>query len=387
MFCGLEALCNACARPPLSPLEACTDPLMRVRGLYLVGILLVACAPTQPTAAVSPAIAVSPTAQTTPQATSSPLPSPTVPGDLPITTVDFSCRLPVVVVDGGSSDSRVQAGFITFPVGQFVADPNAPSAVRHGDGDGFYDRAFARWVPVSPAATLPDGSAYAYVTYDSTFIAHIVDVATDKERTFGLQSLDRPAVLDFSTRGVYLYSPSALGGPGEGVWLLNPTTGSVTQVAALHGVWDVQNGKAFVARLDPRDKTVWPNAAELTPADSLVQVDLSTGVETELFYRAGAYPWMIGLASGRPLIAVLGSGGQTEIRLIDKPASDGTLIYSGPLVFDGYFQNYQGDGDRIWLGGEGGIYLFRPDRGLQRVFGYDARSGSGRDIHPGGFWV
>ena len=212
----------------------------------------------------------------------------------------------------------------------------------------------------------------------------MVDVASGAERTFRLQSLDRPAVLDFSTSGVYLYSPSGLGGPGEGVWLLNPTTGSVTQVAALHGVWAVQNGKAFVARLDLRDKTVWP-PTEIAPADSLVQVDLSTGVETELFYRAGAYPWMIGLASGRPLIAVPGSSGQTEIRVIDQPASDGKLIYTGPLVFDGYFQNYQGDGDRIWLGGEGGIYLYRPDRGLQRVFGYDAASGSGRNIHPGGF--
>ena len=94
---------------------------------------------------------------------------------------------------------------------------------------------------------------------------------------------------------------------------------------------------------------------------------------------------MIGFASGRPLIAVPGSSGRTEIRLVDEPASDGQLIYSGTLAFDGYFQNYQGDGDRIWLGGEGGIYLYRPDRGLQRVFAYGARNGSGRDIHPGGF--
>jgi hypothetical protein len=93
---------------------------------------------------------------------------------------------------------------------------------------------------------------------------------------------------------------------------------------------------------------------------------------------------MVGLVSGRPLIAVTSVSGQSEIRLIDQPGSDGKLIYSGNLVFDGYFQNYQGDGDRIWLGGEGGIYLYRTDRALQRVFDYDAKSGSGRDIHPGG---
>jgi hypothetical protein len=289
----------------------------------------------------------------------------------------------------------LQGGFITFPAGQLADDPNGRMVVRgngyattvspvlSGGGGGFYDRAAKRWVPASPAVTAADGSAYAYVTSNGTFVAHIVDVSSGNVRSFELPSLDRPAVVDFGTRGVYLYSPSAIGGPGEGVWLLNPTTGSVTQLAAAHRVWAVRDGKAWVARLDPRDKTVWP-PGEIQPADSLAQVDLATGAETEWFYRAGAYPWMIGLASGRPLIAVGSMSGQSEIRLIDQPGSDGKLIYSGNRQFDGYFQNYQGDGDRIWLGGEGGIYLYRPDRALQRVFAYDAKSGSGRDIHPGG---
>jgi hypothetical protein len=288
-----------------------------------------------------------------------------------------------------------QGAFITFPAGRLATDPNGTMVVREngfatsvpavliGGGGGFYDLALKRWVPASPAATLADGSAYAYVSYNGTFVAHIVNVASGDDRSFALGSLDRPEVVDFAAGGVFLYSPSAIGGPGEGVWLMNPTTGSVTQVAAVHRVWTVRDGRAWVARLDPRDKTVWA-PIEIAPADSLSQVDLATGVETQWFYRAGAYPWMIGLVSGRPLIAVTGASGQSEIRLIDQPGSDGKLIYSGHLVFDGYFQNYQGDGDRIWLGGEGGIYLYRPDRGLQRVLAYDARSGSGRDIHPGG---
>src|SRR5260370_29254016 len=147
---------------------------------------------------------------------------------------------------------------------------------------------------------------------------------------------------------------------------MNPTTGSVAEVAAVRRVWAVRDGKAWVARLDPRDKTVWPQV-EIRPADSLAQVDLATGAETQWFYRAGAYPWMVGLVSGRPLIAVTSASGQSEIRLIGQPGSDGKLIYSGSLVFDGYFQNYQGDGDRISLGGACGIYLYRAVRVLQRV--------------------
>ena len=370
---------------------------MRARVLCLVGVLLVACSQPHPTAGVSPTANVSaptqPTAPPTAQVTASPISSPTPAGDLPVARVAFSCRLPVVTVNPGVPG--LQGGFITFPAGQLADDPNGTmlprashndyatnvSPVLYGGGGVFYDRAAMRWVPASPAATLADGSAYAYVTTDST--AQIVDVASGNVRTFDLKSLDRPAILDFDTRGVYLYSPSAIGGPGEGVWLLNPTTGSVTQMRAVHRLWAVHDGKAWVARLDPRDKTVWPQM-EIAPADSLVQVDLATGTETEWFYRAGSYPWMIGFASGRPLIAVVGSHGQSEVRLIDQPGSDGTLVYSGSLVFDGYFGHYQGDGDRIWLGSERGIYLFRPDWGFHKVFAYNAAPGSGGDILPAG---
>ena len=282
------------------------------------------------------------------------VPSPMLAYDLPVTTVNFSCRLPVVTSNPDVLQG-VQGAFITFPAGQLANDPNGTMVVGannlattvppvlSGGGGGFYDRAVKRWVPTSPAATLADGSAYAYVSYDGTFVAHVVNVASGDIRSFGLGSLDRPEVVDFAAGGVFLYSPSAIGGPGEGVWLLNPTTGSVTQVAAVHRVWTVRDGKAWVARIDPRDKTVWP-PSEIQPADSLAQVDLATGAETQWFYRAGAYPWMVGLVSGRPLIAVSSVSGRSEIRLIDQPGSDGQLVYSGNLVFDGYFQ-WRGSGE------------------------------------------
>lgn len=367
---------------------------LRVRVLGLVGIALVACGQSHPLAAVTPS---APPSLQTAELTPSPLARPAAAGDLPVTPVDFSCRLPVVSANSNSSGPALQGGFITFPAGQLADDPSgtmlfhgAPyndvattvSPVLHGNGGGFFDRAAMRWVPASAAATLADGSAYAYVTTDAT--AQVVDVASANVRSFGLKSLDRPEVLDFDASGIYLYSPSAIGGPGEGVWLLNPMSGSITQVGAVHRLWAVRDGKAWVARLDPRDKTVWPYI-EIPPADSLAQVDLATNTETEWFYREGAYPWMIGFASGLPLIDVADGDGQSEVRLIDQPGSGGKLIYKGNLVFDGYFQHYQGDGDRIWLGSERGIYLYRPDRGFQKVFAYNAAPGSGGDIRPAGF--
>ena len=379
------------------------DSLLRARGVCLAGILLVACSQPHPTAAVSPPTSAVPSAQpasavpSAQPASAVPSAQPTVAGDLLVAKVDFSCQLPVITVKPGIGGPVMQGGFVTFPSGQLADDPSGTmlpredphtdyattaSPVLYGEGGGFYDLAAKRWVPASPAATLADGSAYAYVTTDS--MAQIVDIASGSIRTFDLRSLDRPDVLDFDSRGVYLYSPSAIGGPGEGVRLLNRTTGSVTRVRTVHRVWAVRYGKAWVARFDPRDKTVWPGM-EIQPANSLAQVDLATGAETEWFYRAGAYPWMIGFASGQPLISVSGRNGQSEVRLIDRPGSGGKLVYSGSLEFDGYFENYQGDGDRIWLGSERGIYLYRPDRGFQKVFAYGAAPGSGGDIHPAGF--
>jgi hypothetical protein len=254
--------------------------------------------------------------------------------------------------------------------------------VLYGTGGAFYDRAAKRWVPALPPQSTADGGAYAYVTTAS--VANLVTVASGGVRSFDLHSLDRPAVEDFGAGGAYLVSPSAIGGPGEGVWLLDPADGSVTQLRTVHQVWAVRDGMAWVARLDPRDKTAWP-AMEIAPADSVVQIDLATGTETEWFYRAGAYPWVIGLSGGRPVISVTGSGGQGEIRLLDRPGSDGQLIYSGSLVFNGYIGNIQGDGERTWIASTHGIYLYRQSHGFQKVFAYESDPYTAKSIQPAGF--
>ncbi len=367
---------------------------MRIRPTVALAFVLVACSQAQPAAAVPSGVATN-HAPASSAALTSPTPS-LAPGDLPVSSVDFSCSLPVVTRGNDGSGVTLQGGFISFPSGRLTHDPNGimqsrypqndtattATPILYGTGGAFYDLAAKQWVPALPPQSTADGSAYAYVTPAS--LANVVNVASGGVRIFDLHSLDRPAVEDFGARGVYLVSPSALGGPGEGVWLLDPGNGSVTQLRAVHRVWAVRDGKAWVARLDPRDKTAWP-AMEIAPADSVAQLDLATGTETEWFYRAGAYPWMIGLSSGRPVISVVGSGGQGEIRLLDKPGSDGELIYSGSLVFDGYMGNIQGDGERTWIASAHGIYLYRPSHGFQKVFAFEGDPYTATQIQPAGF--
>jgi hypothetical protein len=372
------------------------------RPLAIVGLAFLACGPSQATVVTSPTLSVTAPAASmarpatvTPSPTTEPSPLP----DLPVSKVDLTCRLPVVTSPvEGSAGVTLHGGFMAFPTAQLAEDPagtilsrkveadfaTTATPVLYGDGVvPFYDRAQSRWVPAQASQSLADGSAYAYTTYNvqtGLFTAFVVDVASGSSRSFKLPSMWDPYVADFGAAGAYILSGSALGGPGEGVWLLDPGTGATKQLVLLHSVWAVRDGYAWVARFDSRDKTVWP-PSELAPANSLVRIDLATGAETIWFYRAGSYPWMLGLDSyGRPVVSLGGNQGN-EVLLIDRPGSPGQLVYSGTIRLD----YLQGDGDRLWFGGSRGIYLYRPDLGFLKVFAYGADPSTSDRIEPAGF--
>ena len=364
------------------------------RALAIVSLALFACSPSPVSRVASPNPSV---ASRTPVSTTSP--SPGTIGDLPVSAVDFSCRLPVVTNPGqGSPGVTLRGGFITFPAARLVEDPAGTIYSREAQGDfattatpvlygdgfvPFYDRAQSRWVPSPARQALADGSAYAYSTYDrqtGLFTGFVVDVASGSSRSFKLSGGWNPGVADFGPAGVYIFSGSALGGPGEGVWLLDPRTGAIKQLGQIHQLWAVRDGYAWVARFDPRDKTVWA-PMEIARANSLVRIDLATGAETIWFYREGVYPWMVDLDSnGHPLV-MLGVPTGNELLLIDHAGSSGRVVYSGSLQFN----HVQGDGDRLWFGGSRGVYLYTPDGGFRRVFAYDGDPATSNRIEPAGF--
>ena len=257
-------------------------------------------------------------------------------------------------------------------------------------GDGvvpFYDRAQSRWVPAQAGQSLADGSQYAYMTFDSAtgiFTVHVTTVATGSSRSFKVSGLTFPGVADFGPAGVYLYNESGLGGPGDGLWLLDPQTGAIKQVRGIARLWMVRNGYAWVARLDPRDKTVW-TPSELAPANSLVRIDLATGAETEWYYQAGHYPWLEGLdSSGHPVLTVGATADANEIRLVEQPGSAGRLVFRGLINGLGYVQ---GDRDRLWFGTYDGIYLYAPSQGFAKVFTWHGDPSNSTRIEPAGFCI
>jgi hypothetical protein len=72
-----------------------------------------------------------------------------------------------------------------------------------------------------------------------------------------------------------------------------------------------------------------------------------------------------------------------EVRLIDSIGSAGQTVHSGNVGFAG--SQIQGDGERLWFGSDRGLYVYQPNRGLQRVFAYDARPAEFGSIQPAGF--
>jgi hypothetical protein len=370
---------------------------MRMRRLGPLACLLAACSPAaQPAAAITPTprLAESPTAV----ASASPTPSPSPLADLPLATVGFSCRLPVVTDELGGATRTLQGGFLAFPRAEFAIDLNArfqqdsegtltgeTGPVLHGQGDVFYDAGGPRWVPVAAQQSRPDGFEYAYTTIDratNATIVHVVDVASGEARQFRINSTEVMSVADYGAAGIYLIRPSALGGAGEGVWLMNPNTGALKQLRAVHGVWAVRNGIAWAAAFDARDKTKW-EMPELIPANSIVRIDLATGAKQTWFYRAGTYPWWVGFGpNGWPVIETQDTGDGHAYRLLDHSTEAGRVVYAGALKF----WHVQGDGARLWLGGEHGIYLYTRDAGLKKVFAFaGSPDGVTHVIAPTGF--
>jgi hypothetical protein len=338
------------------------------RWVAVLGFSLIACSQT-PTSPIAGATA-SPTqsaAQTTPQ------PSPTPVVDLPLTKVDFSCRLPISisVADAGIPTEN---GFVSFPSGKVTIDPA-------GKGGAYFDRAFSRWLPVARNAVSPDGARYAYVDLgDGVFNVHVVDVRTGKDHVLREKPTGfsfQPFVLDYASEGIYI-------GQGfervqAGLWLVAPATGSIRQVSKVDGLQvSAGNGVFWSGEINPADPhpILVPSSAG-TLADQINRFDLRSGKQVVWLYQPGKGLTVVGLdIRGRPLITRY--SGQTQVPPktdpIDHSATELLIaldsrtqrsIYKGQLAE--LLGGAIGDAHGVWFGSPQGIYLYSEAHGLQKV--------------------
>jgi hypothetical protein len=318
-----------------------------------------------PVAKVSPtAPAASPT--TTPaEPTASPAPSSiptTIPAmvDLPLSTLSFSCRLPVYKADAGFSD-----WFVSFPDRTATIDPA-------GHNGRYFDRAYSRWVPVTGNAVSPDGAHYASIDYNgSDFVLHVITVGSGKDAPFHLSAQafnGQPDILDYSADGIYLVN--GFEHLLAGLWLVNPSTGQMRQVSKdLYPVLSAGNGIIWAQVLNPADPNPVVTGASIgILPNEIDRVDLRSGTRTVWLYEPGKGLGVIGLDSrGLPLIVEEGvwpTDVNARLLLVAQPDSP-TSIFKGAIV-----QSIGGgitDAHGTWLGGQAGIYLYTNSGRLLKV--------------------
>jgi hypothetical protein len=165
-----------------------------------------------------------------------------------------------------------------------------------------------------------------------------------------------PVPLEYEGGGVYLTQ----GWEGtDGLWELNPTTGSVQKLAGTSATMAYQDGGLWYATPRP--------TYEQGP-DTVSKLELASEKATTWFHRNGGNLSVEGLdAQSHPVIANYLQGVTAhpfaELWLVASPGVE-TKLFTGE-VYDKEF--VLADQHGLWFGAAGGLYLYSQGNGLQRV--------------------
>jgi|ERR1700682_2815626 len=294
-------------------------------------------------------------------------PSP-IPGDLALSRLSFSCRLPIVIPPSADGHAHPATdAFLAFPSTSVTADPT-------GNGGLSYDRAFSKWVPVAREAVSPDGTHYAFgdLNPQAQFVIHIVDIASGQEHTFpinaGAAGFDvQPFVFDFAAEGIYL--GQAFEGSVPGLWLFDPATGSIRQVTKVSVEVNAGRGIFWFDVLNPADPNPVKSYMRILP-NQIWRLELKSGHQVIWFDRPGTGVAVIGIdAHDRPLIRAVHEGhtalDPTAELLLSLDDAKQQSIYKGAIA--AYLSGGITDEHGVWFGSPQGIYLYSDSGGLQKV--------------------
>jgi hypothetical protein len=324
-------------------------------AVLVVALMLAACSPgPRPVASSSPGATPTIGASASPTLAATPAAS-----DLPLSTLGFSCRLPINTPDN-------QGAFVSFPTGAVSFDPQGRGVA--GSWGLYYDRAFSRWLPVPRQAVSPDGRHYAYgergADQSQVSKMHVVDIATGVDHVFATPGTDWYVpfgVLDYASEGIYLYTNYEV---SIGVSLMDPTTGAVHPLAQLIDIQASAGNRTFwVGTVNPADPSPI-GGIEIQP-NQIDRYSLVDGTRVAWFYRPGTAPRVIGSdTQGHPIVmAVNGRNGFTdgdygaELLVLLNPRSQQSIYKGSAKLVQSMFVSIS-DGHGTWFGTDHGIYLY-----------------------------
>jgi hypothetical protein len=304
-------------------------------------------------------------------AKSTPSPSPSsspIPGDLPLSRLSFSCRLPIWIPPPAAGQVHVaKNAFLAFPSRSVTIDPA-------GKGGFFFDRAFSRWLPVGRQAVSPDGTRYAVVIPDFEkvqSVLHIVDVASGNDVAYPIGSAadfgPRAVIFDYAAEGIYLVQ--AFEGPIPGMWLFEPSTSSLRAVTKVLVQVSAGGGIFWFGALNPAD----PNPVRSpmrVESDQIWRLDLKAGREIIWVDRPGTGLNVIGVdRQGRPLTLAVHDAinypDPTAELLLSIEDAKQRSVHKGPIAAS--LSGGITDDHGVWFGSPQGIYLYSDAGGLQKV--------------------
>ena len=305
-------------------------------------------------------------AQATPKATSSPAATPSTS---PSATA-LNCSLPVALASSGPTQ---QGGFISLPAGSFGTDANSgmtydattrrtrttQSPVLYGDGGMTYDRPYQRWLPVTWAQVLPDGTAYVYTREASPTPfrneVHLVTVATASDRVISNQ--DAYHAIAYQPEGIYVDEHVNGTDASHGLWLLDATNGSLKAYpSGQQATWDrIAAGAAWS----------YSATGNRFGSNTFARLDLNSDVVTTWFSVASPSPpepgfktiRVLGFDGSDPLVQVYVDEHTSEVWRLSAPGQ-ATRLPNVPLgVLSPPFSVTDAQG--TWLiAGDGNVYLY-----------------------------
>jgi len=274
------------------------------------------------------------------------------------TPTSLKCRLPVD--SPTTSSTEPLGGWITFPTGDFARDPES-LAGRLPPHAPSYDRPLSRWVPVEHQYLSPDGTSYilhndASLPKPNDF--YVVDVKTGT-RKFVLSGDGPPqapaswTVVTYATEGVYLWSTGLQTIPG--LWLLDPTQGTVRLIDGSHYWGAVANGAAWA---------IDPPFGGTASTYRIFRLDLISGA-VATWYEGNTPVGLVAPTPDADVLVSLGQNGSGRLQLLSSPNQPVPLGVPSdfPQVYDAYLAT-----PGVWLPlAQDGLALYEKGQGVRIV--------------------
>ena len=291
-----------------------------------------------------------------------------------------ACRLPVMPWTYPGPETK--GGFLDLASGDFTVDlqsemvldsstglnrtPNQPYLYgMYGDpllAGSSYDPSRHRWLPVPPQYVSPDGSSYAYAVQGQG--VHIVDVRSGTDRVVAGTIEPSPnahfRVAGYLKDSVYLTEWGPTGGPGNGLWRLDPVSQAITQVstdAAGEGVLVGETPLESPPSVGNPD--AWWTGDPGDPHVYFQYLSGAAGQHAETwFQRPGFRMYVIGVDAAGHSIVVAQSTAQVEVWRLGTP-NNSAQLYAEPNNggTDIVFKSAVADPAGWWVGSRTGVFL------------------------------